>query len=134
MSSIFKFRIYYDDTDAGGVVYHSNYLKFFERARSKWQISTGYNLKAMEEHDAFFVVRAAELDFLYPARLFDEIQIISQIIKIGKASLVFTQSAQNLFDKNTIYCKGEIKIACVNHLFKPREIPEILKKEMMRDF
>ena len=130
---IFPFRIYYNDTDAGGVVYHANYLKFFECARTEWLLSLGFDKQAMQKYDVVFVVRKADIDFLFPARLYDEIEVVSQVIKIGHASLVFEQFIRNALNHSCIYAKAVIKVVCVNHKLKPCAVPEILKEELSSD-
>ena len=131
--SIFPIRIYYDDTDAVGIVYHGNYLKFFERARSDWILSMGYDGEAIKKYDALFVVRSVELDFIKPAKLYDQLQIITTIQEIKKATVIFSQVAKSAVDSDVIYCQAIVKVVCVNHQFKPRAVPEILKEEMVRD-
>jgi acyl-CoA thioester hydrolase len=126
-------RIYYEDTDCGGVVYHANYLKFMERARSEWLLSFGYNLTAARKHDALFIVSSAQIDLLKPARLYDELEVVSKVVTIGRVSLVFEQEINDAMIKDKIYCKGKIKIGCVNSDLRPVRIPEIILKEMRSD-
>jgi acyl-CoA thioester hydrolase len=118
---IFTTRVYYSDTDGEGVVYHTNYLKYMEHARSEWLLTL--------HQDTCFAVCAAELKFLKPARLLDTLEITCEVIKIGKASLEIQHVVRNAEDNNLIYCQGMIKLACVNHKLQPCAIPnEILQK------
>lgn len=88
-------RIYYEDTDAGGVVYYANYLRFFERARTEWLRSLGFEqARLMEQTGIAFAARSAKLEYLRPARLDDEIQIVSRIDSVGRAQVVFDQRAE----------------------------------------
>jgi len=115
---IFTTRVYYSDTDCEGVMYHTNYLKYMEHARTEWLFASC--------KDVCFAVCAAELKFLRPARLLDTLEITCDVIKLGKASMEIEHVVRN---KDVIYCKGIIKLACVNKKLKPCVIPhEILQK------
>ncbi len=123
---IYVKRVYYDDTDAGGVVYHANYLKFMAQARSEWLLSFGCNAKTFEEQDFFFVVRSAELDFLKPARLYDELEIISRVVHFGRVSMHYEHIIRATENPTLIFYKGLVKIVCVNSKIKPRALPTII--------
>lgn len=121
-------RIYYEDTDAGGVVYYANYLKFAERARTEMLRSLGIEQrKLLEEQGIAFVVRRAALDLRSPARLDDEITIETTINQIKPASLLMTQTISCAENK---LCEIQVKIACINKAFKPCPLP----KEMLEIF
>jgi acyl-CoA thioester hydrolase len=118
-------RVYYEDTDAGGVVYYANYLKFFERCRTEYLRHLGIEQKKMaEEQSIYFVVRSAQLDFISPARLDDHLTVTLQIEKLGRASLVVSQTIlRNL--TALVHCTT--KIACVHgSAFTPTAMPENL--------
>ena len=118
----FKLRIYYEDTDAGGIVYYANYLKFFERARTEWLRSLGIHQSFFLEQNIGFVVINVEMDNLASARLDDELVVRSTIIEIKRASLIFEQ---HITCQQKLLCKVKIRIACVNlKLSKPCTIPE----------
>jgi len=87
-----KIRIYYQDTDAGGIVYHSNYLDFAERARTEMIYEMGISNKILLERGIAFVIRHAELEYLAPARLEDELTLITQVDEIKNASMHLTQT------------------------------------------
>ena len=88
-------RVYYEDTDAGGVVYYANYLRFFERARSEWLRVLGFEQNAlMQSENIAFAARSAHIEYLKPARLDDEITIVSSIADLGRAQVVFQQRAE----------------------------------------
>jgi len=94
---ILPIRIYYEDTDAGGVVYHSNYINFFERARTEWLRQLGFELDELaEKEQLIFVVRALTCDYLLPARFNDELFISAEIIELGKTSILFKQKIMRL--------------------------------------
>ena len=125
-----NFRVYYEDTDAGGVVFYANYLKFIERGRTEYLRDLGFDQgKITKEKDIFFVVKSLSADYLSPAYLDDMIQVQTNIKLTKNASLVFTQKILNL-EKNTVLFNAEVKVVSVlkNNL-KPCAIPqEIMEK------
>lgn len=105
-------RIYYEDTDAGGVVYHANYLKFMERLRTDWLREAGYDLRRLaDELDIIFAVKSANLEYHAPARLNDLLSVSLALITLGKASLVIDH--QLLRDQVRV-CSGRIKLASLS--------------------
>ncbi|QBQ96803.1 MULTISPECIES: tol-pal system-associated acyl-CoA thioesterase [Paraburkholderia] len=116
-------RVYYEDTDAGGIVFYANYLKFFERARTEWLRACGVDQhKLAEESGELFVVRSTTLDYRAPARLDDVVTIVSRVEKLGRASVDFMQTA---WRGDTLLVIGKIRIACVNGAeMRPAPIPE----------
>ena len=125
-----NFRVYYEDTDAGGVVFYANYLKFIERGRTEYLRDLGFDQgKITKEKDIVFVVKSLSADYLSPAYLDDVIQVQTKIKLTKNASLVFTQKILNL-EKNTVLFNAEVKVVSVlkNNL-KPCAIPqEIMEK------
>lgn len=121
-------RIYYEDTDAGGVVYHGQYAAFFERARTEMLRARGFHQQRLLEEQIGFVVRKLTIDYHYPARLDDLLEVQSAITEIRRASLTFTQT---LMHKNgTLLCRAEVLVACVNiSLMKPIALPESIVAE-----
>lgn len=91
-----KYRVYYEDTDAGGVVYYGNYLKFVERARTDFLRESGTDHTVLaQKTGSFFVVRKAEVEYLFPGRLDDMIEVQTQVVKIGKTSVDMKQDCYN---------------------------------------
>lgn len=126
---IWKARIYYEDTDAGGVVYHANYLRFLERARSEWMRQIGHPVALIAKRDkCLFVVRSAQLKFKRPARLDDEISISAKIVDMRKASMRISQQITRGDASNTeILMQAVIELAMVSSdSFRPVAIPEFL--------
>lgn len=127
MGSVFSIsiRVYYEDTDAGNVVYYANYLKFMERARTEWLRQLGFEQDELSRRDGIlFAVRSARLEFLKPARFNDLLQATARISRRGKASLSF---AQEIRRDDVVLCEGEVKVACLDtKRFTPRPIPENL--------
>lgn len=119
-------RVYYEDTDTGGVVYYANYLKFFERARSEWLRSAGIAQKVLTEQEhVMFVVKNAAIDYHLPAKLDDQLEISVRVEKLGKASVNFYQEAwrQNK-DARELLCHGRIRVGCVHTVsLRPTPIP-----------
>ena len=119
----FTYRIYYEDTDAGGVVYYANYLKFFERARSEWAVQLNAGIEWQRAHHIFFVVHSMQIKFEIPAQLFQSLEVVSRVAKLRRASLIYDQYLRFSDRPDTILCKAEFKIACVDQQRRPCAIP-----------
>jgi acyl-CoA thioester hydrolase len=118
-------RVYWEDTDAGGVVFFANYLKFFERARTEWLRALGFGQERLRtDTGAVFVVADTSMRYLSPARLDDELAITVHIVDAGRASLNIAQQA---WRRDELLAEGRIRIGCVDAgTFKPRRIPNEL--------
>lgn len=118
-------RIYYEDTDSGGVVYYANYLKFMERARSEWLRSLGFEQDELIQKEAvLFAVRSVQADYLAPARFNDLLNVSAEITQQSKVSLGFEQLITRSSD-NKLLCRGAIKIVCLaTDTMSPTRIPE----------
>ncbi|MCK5722754.1 MAG: tol-pal system-associated acyl-CoA thioesterase [Gammaproteobacteria bacterium] len=129
-------RVYYEDTDAGGVVYHTNYLKFMERARTEWLRNLGFEQdELIAREGVIFAVRSAQADFFLPAKFNDELTVSSRVIKKGKASITIEQEVikryQDTNIKDELLCKGIIKVATLDSKsFKPKAMPDILYNQI----
>ncbi len=123
-------RVYYEDTDAGGVVYHSNYLNFMERARTEWLRHVGFEQHTLiEQNEIIFAVRKVNIDYHKPALFNELLNVKTRLADRRKASLVFEQIISNQSDE--IICKAMIKIACLNSTtMKPDPIPETILSEL----
>ncbi|WP_353154855.1 tol-pal system-associated acyl-CoA thioesterase [Herminiimonas fonticola] len=120
-------RVYYEDTDAGGVVFYANYLKFFERARTEWLRSAGINQQIMTEtHGVMFVVKSTAVDYHAPAKLDNELKLTVVVEKMGRASVQFVQQAWRINgEQQELLATGRIKVGCVDTVrFRPSEIPQ----------
>ena len=115
-------RVYYEDTDAGGVVYHANYLKFMERARSEWLSHLDLEHGPLaEEHDALFVVRAAKIEYLRPARLSDALTVDVAIGQVRRSTIMFHQK---ICRGDEVLATGEIAVVAVSASgFRPCAVP-----------
>ena len=122
---IWPIRVYYEDTDSGGVVYYANYLKFMERARTEWLRSLGFEQDVLRDRDgALFAVGRVSLDLRRPGRFNDALRVSVRVKKRGRASLVLEQEIKRESD-DSLLCFGEVKMVCVDDLrFRPRAIPK----------
>tara|TARA_B100001029_G_C14913823_1_gene368051 strand:+ start:320 stop:718 length:399 start_codon:yes stop_codon:yes gene_type:complete len=125
-----EIKVYYEDTDAGGVVYYANYLKFLERARTEAINSIGFsNKKLIEEYGIFIIVKSCKINFVKPARLEDKLIIYSKISSIKKVSFVINQIIRL---KKQILVEAEILLASINKNGKPTRIPEVFAKKLIK--
>lgn len=124
-------RVYYEDTDSGGVVYYANYLKFMERARTEWLRSLGFEQDALRLHEGvLFAVRRAEVDYFRPALFNDQLRVTVELSVVRGASLTFEQKVYREAD-TVPCCRGWVKVACMNErTLRPNRIPENLLAEI----
>ena len=122
-------RVYFQDTDAGGVVYHASYVNFMERARTEWLRTHGYsNAGLMKEFGVVFVVRSLKLDYLKPALLDDLLEVTAQIKEIGRSRLNLLQDVRR---NGEVLTEGEVHLVCVSvEGFKPVSVPEVLRRQL----
>lgn len=117
-----ELRVYWEDTDAGGVVFYANYLKFFERARTEWLRSLGHSQQRLrEDTGAIFIVAETSVRYLRPARLDDLLEVTVEVREAGRATLLIAQQATRAGE---LLAKGRIRIGCVDSdSLRPRRIP-----------
>lgn len=121
-------RVYIEDTDAGGIVYYVNYLKFMERARTELMRSLGFGKKYIFNHDLMFVVRDVKVQYLRPATLDDELVVTASVGDLRGASMVMRQRVRRGAE---VLAEGEITIACVDRAgLKPRRMPAAMVEEL----
>ncbi len=126
-------RVYYEDTDAGGVVYYVNYLKFMERARSEYLRQFGFNQHELAQLNTLFVVHSAQASYHAPAHLDNELLVTARVERHKRASLEFYQQVRRVHD-NLLLCEGRFVIACVSaDSFKPKAIPTQLQQSLQQD-
>ena len=117
-------RVYIEDTDAGGIVYYVNYLKYFERARTEFMRSRGFARAALPVAGVMFVVSALQVDYLRPARLDDELVACARVSGGGRARLLF---AQRILRAGEEICRAQVSVACVNPgTGRPRALPRAM--------
>jgi acyl-CoA thioester hydrolase len=124
-------RVYYEDTDAGGIVFYANYLKFFERARTEWLRACGIDQQKLAESDGIvFVVRRTSVDYSSPARLDDVIRVVSRIERLGRASVDFHQEA---WRNDVLLASGDVRVASVGRAsMRPAGIPDAVLEGLKR--
>lgn len=130
---VHRCRVYYEDTDAGGVVYYVNYLKFMERARTERLRHLGFSQSQLAEDNLLFVVHSIEARYHAPARLDDQLRVTAQVLELNRASLRFVQQVWRENDE-TLLCEGQFLVAAVRaDTFKPRAIPPQLRDAFAAD-
>ena len=128
MSKYFKynFKIYYEDTDSGGVVYYANYLKYLERARSEAIYSLGLtNTKLRKDYDTLIIVKSCNIEYKKPARFEDELEIISSVVTKTKTSFTMKQIIKK---HEALISEADVQLVTVNKEGKPIKIPKVLQK------
>lgn len=125
-------RVYYEDTDLGGVVYHANYVKFLERARTEWLRYLGFQQDRIRERLGIqFVVAGMRLDFHWPARFNDELAVSVKVTDIKRASLIFNQTIHAVSAGNALVCSADVRAACVECVtIKPKPLPREIVAEL----
>lgn len=119
-------RVYYEDTDAGGVVYYANYLRFMERARTEWLRALGFEQDRLRDEGILFAVRTVAIDYLRPARFNQQLDVVSEIDVITRASITFRQ---RILHGETCLSEAKVKVVCLDAVrFQPRGIPVSMRK------
>ncbi|NBB93029.1 MAG: tol-pal system-associated acyl-CoA thioesterase [Gammaproteobacteria bacterium] len=133
MTGPFRYRVYWEDTDAGGVVYHARYLAFFERARTDWLLAMGFPQVPMRsEQNRLFVVRRVDIRFIAPGRLEDELEVTIDVEHLRAASLTFAQRMVRA-DDGELLATARIDAACLAaDRFAPARMPEALRTAIQR--
>ena len=125
----FSLRVYYEDTDAGGIVYYANYLKYMERARTEWLASLGFELSALERVEGIvFVVHRVEIDYRIPAKLGDRIDATLTLVELNRASMIVTQDVVRGGD---VLTHARVALACLDRANRrPTRIPAPLYERL----
>jgi acyl-CoA thioester hydrolase len=125
-------RVYYEDTDAAGVVYYANYLRYLERARTEWLASLGFTLTALErEHGVMFVVHRLDIEYRHPARLYDALEVTLGLAARGRSRLV---AVQEVFRGEEQLVRAEVTLACLESAtWRPARIPALVVAKMHHD-
>ena len=128
-------RVYYEDTDSGGVVYYANYLKFFERARTEFLRAKGFEQDQLRtELGIMFAVAEAHVKYRRPARFNDALVVTTTVSELKKAALQFNQEITLAAFPEQVLCAANIRIACIDEKsFRPCKIPKHLHKELMNE-
>jgi acyl-CoA thioester hydrolase len=125
-------RVYYEDTDSGGVVYYANYLRFMERARTEWLRALGFEQdRLIREEGILFAVRSVNIEYLRPARFNDLLSVSLEVAQRGRASLTFSQGVARCTEEQAPLCSAQVKIACLDaESLRPHSIPDYILKEI----
>lgn len=128
---VWSVRVYYEDTDSGGVVYYANYLRFMERARTEWLRALGFEQTALtRDNGVVFVVRKVSVEYWQPAVFNDLLAVTVHHAEIGRARITFRQTVER---GATVLASGRVDVACVNTVsFKPARIPVLLRDNVMK--
>lgn len=127
MKHLFPIRVYYEDTDMGGVVYHANYLRYIERARSDWVRNLGNDQNAMRDAGIIWVVRRVEADYLASARFDDELQVETEVVAISGVRLTMAQLIRR---GDTEIFRASVTAVCVNNEGRPIRLPAEIRALM----
>jgi len=124
-------RVYYEDTDAGGVVFYANYLRYLERARSEWLRSLGFEQDAlMQDPGILFAVRRVEVDYERPARFNEQLNVLSTVQGCRGASLDFAQRVERVSD-GAVLCRAVVRVACIDaQNMRPARIPAAIRDKL----
>ena len=123
-------RVYIEDTDAGGIVYYVNYLKYMERARTEFLRNLGFSKTAIFDDHAMFVVQRVEIDYSAPARLDDALVVSASIARLGRASMIFDQFVR---DDQKMLCHASIRVACVDReSLRPMAVPKAIREKLQQ--
>jgi acyl-CoA thioester hydrolase len=130
-------RVYWEDTDAGGIVFYANYLKYFERARTEWLRALGISQSQLRaDEGCIFVVSDVELKYLRSARLDDQLRVSAELVECGRSSFTLRQEAclmspQGAADADTVLCRATVRIGCVNdQTHRPTRIPGMVQRAL----
>jgi acyl-CoA thioester hydrolase len=128
---VWPIRVYYEDTDAGGVVFYANYLRYMERARTEWLRSLGFEQDAlMRDPGILFAVRRVELEYEQPARFNEQLRVVSELGAVAGASLDFVQRVERAAD-GAVLCRGTIKVACLRAAdMRATRIPAAIREKL----
>jgi acyl-CoA thioester hydrolase len=129
MHSLIKKQIYYHDTDAGGVVYYANYLKYLEEARTQFFEDIGLGVRAFADRGLIYAVRSCSLLYKSPARYGDLIAADAKVIKTTGTQIMFAQRICNFID-NKVLVEAEVSLVCLSRDFKPHPLPDDLKERV----
>ncbi len=122
-------RVYYEDTDAGGVVYYANYLKFLERARTEWLRAAGFEQpELLRDHNVIFVVRSVAIEYLQPARFNDALNVTVRMENLGSCTIDVFQTVE----RDLRLVEARVRIVCVDNQagFKPVRIPAFIRQQL----
>lgn len=124
---VWPIRVYWEDTDASGVVYHANYLRWFERARTEWLRARGYDQEKLRlEVGIAFTVADLSIQYKRPARLDDQVEVVTQVEEVKNITLILSQTLRRAEKPEELMCKATVRVACIDaNTFMPKRIPAL---------
>ncbi len=125
MTDSLKIKVYYEDTDAGGVVYHANYLRYFERARTEFLAKGGVSIAELHRRGRFFTVVHVDIKYRRPAFLGDVLEVTTEMEEVRQASMT---ARQQVIKDGTVIAEAHVTVACVNEDGRPQRLPEEMRK------
>lgn len=135
MSALFKLSVYWEDTDGSGVVYHANYLRWLERARTEWLRELGFSQQELLSKSAVgFTVASIDIRFLRPARLDDELLVLTRVSHVGKASILFAQEIHYAHADGPVLATAKVRVGCVGmDSFRPQRMPADIENAFLKE-
>ena len=127
---IWPIRLYADDIDFYGIVYHGKYIEFMDRGRTEWMISLGYGLEYMAQRDVKMAVYALEVKYSKPAYLGDQLEVVTRLADTSRTCLHFEQIIRSEINPGLTYCHARITVVCLNNKMRPCAIPKELVERM----
>lgn len=129
MEFVWPIRVYYEDTDAGGVVFYANYLRYMERGRTEWLRTLGFEQdELMRDPGILFAVRRVELDYLQPARFNEQLRVVTAVERLAGASIAFLQRVER---EGVVLCRGRVEVACLRAAdMRATRIPAAIREKL----
>lgn len=127
MKHTIDYRVYYEDTDAGGIMYHGSYIRYCERGRTEFMRAIGHSCKEMQDEGTIFVIRHLEADYLMPAYLEDLLTVETSVIQVKNTSFLMQQTISR---HNDILCQMKVTAVAVNRTGKPVRVPEFIRESL----
>lgn len=128
---IYALRVHIEDTDFAGVVYHSNYLNYMERARSEWMEELGLGITWQRQHQIYFPVHSINIEYIKPAKLHEKVEVVSTIHELRRASILFDQHLRLAGTTVKMLCKAVVRVACTDETMRPCAIPESVSENFV---
>lgn len=123
-------QVYAEDTDSVGIVHHANLIKFMERARTAWLLALGFRLDKLYSQGIFFVIKKIDIDYISPAKMYDELEIVSTMVGVRRIMKIYEQTIRCAFNPKKLYCRANIQVVCVNNKLRPQKMPLELVESM----
>jgi acyl-CoA thioester hydrolase len=130
-SFVFPLRVYVEDSDFGGIVYHSNYLNFMERARTEWLDTLNMGVDYWAKKEVLFIVRHADINFVAPAKVNARLNVLTEVEQVKGSSIAFKHRIVSQDDPEAALCEATVHIVCVNRAIRPVRVPDALREVLV---